>query len=456
MTGDTPMVVLDGAQADLRKGILKLAWPAILEMVLHMMVGIVDTAMVGRLGPQELAATGLGSRILFSVVFVFAAMGTGAAALVARSVGAKDLAGAKRIAAQAMALGFLAGAAISLVGFSVAGSLFSLLQVEPLVARLGREYLQITMLPAALILPLFIANAILRGAGNTRAPMLIALITNGINVVGDYVLIFGKGGFPALGVAGAAAATAAAQVLGCLLALAVLFWGDPLLRLQPRDFLFWDGKLVGRILRLSLPAGMEELMFSVAGMVFTFMVTRLGTVPFAAHQVATSVESLSYMPGHGFAIAAATTVGHNLGAGRLEEAAEGGRQGAMLALLVMTGIGLVFFTFPRQLAALFAPGEVGVIALGATAIRISALEQPAIALEMVLAGALRGAGDTRFPLLVTSLGFWLVRMPLTYLVVFVWQLPLGAVWVVTAIDWFFRSILLYRYYRRGQWLKVRA
>jgi len=450
------MVVRDRPQAELRRRLLLLAWPAILEMILHMMVGIVDTAMVGRLGPRELAAVGLGSRILFAVVFLFAAMGTGAAALVARAVGARDWSGANRIAAQAMVLGFLAGAAISLVGFTAGDYLFSLIRLEPLVARLVREYLQITMLPAALILPLFIANAILRGAGNTRAPLLIALITNGINIIGDYVLIFGRGGFPALGVAGAAAATAAAQVLGSLLALAVLFWGDPLLRLQPGDFLGWDGKLVGRILRLSLPAGLEELVFSAGGMVFTLMVTSLGTVPFAAHQIATSVESLSYMPGHGFAIAAATTVGQSLGARHPEEAKEGGWQGAKLALLVMTGTGLLFFGFPRHLAAFFAPGEAEVIALGATAIRISALEQPAIALEMVLAGALRGAGDTRFPLLVTSLGFWLVRMPLTYLVVFVWRLPLGAVWVVTAIDWFFRSILLYRYYRRGKWLLVRA
>ncbi|HHW91243.1 MAG TPA: MATE family efflux transporter, partial [Firmicutes bacterium] len=386
----TPMVVLDRAQAGLRKRLLMLAWPAILEMVLHMMVGIVDTAMVGRLGPQELAAVGLGSRILFSVVFVFAAMGTGAAALVARAVGAKDWAGTNRIAAQAMVLGFLAGGAIALVGFTSAGSLFSWLQVEPLVARLGREYLQITMLPAVLILPLFIANALFRGAGNTRVPMIIALITNGVNIVGDYVLIFGKGGFPALGVAGAAVATATAQVLGCLLALGILIWGALPLRLHPRDFLFWDGKLVGRILRLSLPAGLEELVFSLGGMVFTFMVTSLGTVSFAAHQIATSVESLSYMPGHGFAIAAATTVGQNLGANHLDEAEEGGWQGALLALLVMTGIGVLFFSFPRHLASLFAPGEAEVIALGAAAIRISALGQPAIAVEMVLAGALRG------------------------------------------------------------------
>ncbi|NLJ33355.1 MAG: MATE family efflux transporter [Firmicutes bacterium] len=450
------MIALEHTRARLRKKILHLAWPAILEMVLHMMVGIVDTAMVGRLGAEELAAVGLGSRILFSIIFTFAALGTGAAALVARAIGAKDPEGANRIAAQGIILSLLAGGMVALGGYFLANHIFTLVRVEAEVAIMGREYLRITMLASVFTLPLFIANAVLRGAGNTRAPLMVALIANGVNIVGDYLLIFGIAGFPALGVAGAAVATALSQVLGCLLALGILLRGRVDLHLEPHCFCHWDGETMKRILRLSIPAVVEESVLTVSSLIFIFMVTSLGTVAFAAHQVANSVESLSFMPGHGFALATATIVGQKLGGQSPAEAKEGGLMGTLMALLAMGTMGVFFLFFPRQLVYLFAPGEAQVIALGATAIRIGAFEQPCIAATMVLAGALRGAGETRYPLFVTLLGNWLVRMPLTYLVVYVWRLSLGAVWVVTVLDWLFRGSLLYCYYRQGKWLTVKA
>ncbi|NLP18848.1 MAG: MATE family efflux transporter [Firmicutes bacterium] len=450
------MVALDQVQAGLWRRILHLAWPAILEMVLHMMVGIVDTAMVGRLGAEELAAVGLGSRILFSTIFTFAALGTGGAALVARSIGAKDPEGANRIAAQALVLGLLAGGIVALAGFYLANYIFTWVRVEPQVAIMGRKYLRITMLAGVFMLPLFIANAVLRGAGNTRAPLVVALIANGVNIIGDYLLIFGLAGFPALGVAGAAVATALSQVLGCFLTLGILLRGNVDLHLRPHNFFCYDREIMRRILRLSIPAVLEESVLTISSLIFIFMVTSLGTVAFAAHQVANSVESLSFMPGHGFAIATATIVGQKLGGQSPAEANDGGQQGTLMALMAMGAMGLLFFTFPRQLVYLFAPGEAQVISLGARAIRIGALEQPCIAATMVLSGALRGAGETRYPLYVTLLGNWLVRMPLTYLVIYVWRLSLGAVWIVTVLDWLFRGSLLYRYYRRGKWLTVKA
>ena len=207
---------------------------------MHMMVGIVDTAMVGRLGAEELAAVGLGSRILFSTIFTFAALGTGGAALVARSIGAKDPEGANRIAAQALVLGLLAGGIVALAGFYLANYIFTWVRVEPQVAIMGRKYLRVTMLAGVFMLPLFIANAVLRGAGNTRAPLVVALIANGVNIIGDYLLIFGLAGFPALGVAGAAVATALSQVLGCFLALGILMRGNVDLHLSPHNFFCYD------------------------------------------------------------------------------------------------------------------------------------------------------------------------------------------------------------------------
>lgn len=440
---------------ELSRRIWYLAWPAILEMGLHMLVEVVDTAMVGRLGREELAAVALGSRVVFSVIFVFAAVGTGASALVARAVGAEDRTAAQCTAAQAVTLAFVLGLTMAVAGYILAGPLFSLTRAEPMVQHLARGYLRIVVLASVLLLPLFVTNAILRGAGDTRTPLFLAALTNGINIVGDYVLIFGWGPFPRLGVAGAALATAGAQVAGALGGLAIIFSGRGRIRVTPRQLLSWDGGLVQRILRIGLPAALEELTFTVSGLALLFLVSRLGTVALAAHQVALTAEGISFMPGWGFAIAAATLSGQHLGARDEEGAFASGWLTARYCLRVMGSMGLLFFVLPGFLARLFTT-DPDVAQLAATCLRIGALEQVPIAFEMVLSGSLRGAGDTRFPFLVSTFGNWVFRLPLVYLATAVWALPLWSVWAITVCDWVIRAGLLLTRYRGRRWVAVRV
>lgn len=442
-----------GRPGDLGFRIWQLAWPAILEMGLHMLVEVVDTAMVGRLGARELAAVALGSRVVFSVIFVFAAVGTGAAALVARAVGAENRQEAERTAAQAVTLAFLLGAVIAAAGVWLAGPLFRVARAEATVQQLARDYLKIVVLTSPLLLPLFVVNALLRGAGDTRTPLILAALTNSINIIGDYLLIFGWGPIPRLGVYGAALATAAAQVAGALGGLALVFSGRGILKVEMRRLLSWDARLAGRILRIGLPAALEELTYTVSGLALLFLVSRLGTVPLAAHQVALTAEGLSFMPGWGFAIAAATLTGQHLGARDQEGAFRSGWLTVRYCLAVMGSMGLVFLLWPRSLVSLFT-GEREVIDLAATCIRIGALEQVPIALEMVLAGSLRGAGDTRFPFLVSAFGNWVFRLPLVYLLTAVWVLPVWSVWVITVVDWLIRASLLLTRYRGRRWATV--
>ncbi|HHV56422.1 MAG TPA: MATE family efflux transporter [Firmicutes bacterium] len=441
--------------SELSRRIWYLAWPAILEMGLHMLVEVVDTAMVGRLGARELAAVALGGRVVFSVIFVFAAVGTGAAALVARAVGAADREEAQRTAAQAVTLAFLLGLIMAVGGRVLAGPLFRLTQAEPAVQRLAREYLGIVILSSVLMLPLFVVNALLRSAGDTRTPLILAAFTNSLNIAGDYVLIFGGGPFPALGVRGAAVATAGAQLAGALAALALVFSGRGAIQVRPARLLTWDAPRVRRILRLGTPAALEELTYTVSSLALLFLVSRLGTVSLAAHQVALTVEGLSFMPGWGFAIAAGTLSGQYLGARDPEVAFQSGWLTARYCLRVMGSMGLVFFLAPRFLAGLFT-AEPDVAALAAACIRIGALEQVPIAFEMVLSGSLRGAGDTRFPFLVSAFGNWVFRLPLVYLITVVWVLPVWSVWVITVLDWLIRAGLLFTRYRGRRWIAARV
>jgi putative MATE family efflux protein len=441
--------------SNLGRRIRQLAWPAILEMGLHMLVGVVDTAMVGQLGARELAAVALGSRVVFSTIFVFAAVGTGAAALVSRSVGAGDQAEADKVAGQALALAFLLGLVMAAMGYFSAGTLFSLSRTEPPVQHLAADYLRIVSRATLFMLPLFVGNALLRGSGNTRTPLLLALFTNLINIVGDYVLIFGWGQIPALGVAGAAWATAGAQIIGAVLGLILIFSGQLALQVPLKRLLVWDSSLVRRIIRLSVPAALEELVYTISSLAGFFLIGRLGTAALAAHQVAITAESFSYMPGYGFAIAASTLTGQHLGAGDRDGAVQSGFLTARYSLIVMGITGAVFFLFPRVIARGFT-SDPNVVQLATICIRIAALEQMPIALEQVIAGSLRGAGDTRYPFLVSLLGNWVLRLPLVALAVVVLELPIWSVWIITVFDFCLRSALLLLRYRGRQWAAIKV
>lgn len=439
----------------IRRKILSLAWPAVCEMMLYMLLDFVDVAFVGRLGAQSLAAVGLGAQIYFSVLFIFSALSAGATALIARSVGSGDLERAGKTAGHALSLAVIVGLAVTLSVYLFTDVIVGLFRFEAEVQHLASIYIKTTGSVAAFGLVLFISNGIFRGAGLTRIPFYTAAVTNVINIVGDYLLIFGKCGFPMLGVRGAAVATATAQVVGCVIMVVLLISGATMVRVRPRDFfnLRANRELTGVLLKLSLPAGVEEALMNLGRLIGSFMLAGLGTVPFAAHQVILTAESLSYMPGYGFAVAATSLVGQNLGARKPKQAYQHGLVAARLALMVMGVTAFIFLFFPSFIIRIFT-SDPQVVGMGALCLRIAALEQPAIALEMVLAGALRGAGDTRTPAMITVLCTWLLRIPLMYFSIYVFHWGLTAIWIITVIDWLARASLVIIQYRRGKWQQI--
>ncbi|HHV34952.1 MAG TPA: MATE family efflux transporter [Syntrophomonadaceae bacterium] len=438
----------------IRRKILSLAWPAVCEMMLYMLLDFVDVAFVGRLGAQPLAAVGLGAQIYFSLLFIFSALSAGATALIARAVGSRDPEKAGKTAGHALSLAVLVGIAVTVSVYLFTDAVVGLFHFEVGVQQLAAVYIKTTGSVAAFGLVLFISNGIFRGAGLTKIPFYIAALTNVVNIVGDYVLIFGKWGFPALGVRGAALATASAQVIGCVVMVVLLLSGATMVRVRPRDFFhLGDRELTGVILKLSAPAGVEEALMSLGRIIGSFMLSGLGTVPFAAHQVVLTAESLSYMPGYGFAVAATSLVGQNLGARKPKQAYLHGLTAARLALVVMGVIALIFLIFPSVIIRIFTR-DPQVVGLGVLCLRIAALEQPSIALEMVLAGALRGAGDTRTPAVITVLSTWLLRIPLMYISIYIFHWGLPAIWIITVIDWLVRALLVIIQFRRGKWQQI--
>ena len=447
---------MDLTPEKLTSNIIQLALPAVGENLLNTMVTVVEGILVGWLRDADaLAAVGLGGFFIFLINSLFMALSIGATALVARAWGARDYERAGDTAGQALLLAFgTAMLAVALIN-PLADELFVLMGAEKRVVALGSLYLRLVLSTALFGFPLLVLSGIMRGSGDTRTPMLITLIMNVWNVLAAYGLIFGPGPLPALGVRGAGMAAASAMMLGGSLALFIVLTGRTRIRVAPRQVLPWDREMMATIFRLSLPAAVEMVIYRAGFALFMRMVSSLGTVSLAAHQIAVNVESVSYMPGFGLAVAATTLAGQAPGAGKENLAEASIRRTMAFALMVMGSMALVFGLFGPQVVKVFGATP-EVLTLAGLAVRLAALEQLPIAVQMVLSGSLRGAGDTRTPMIVTVVGTLLFRVSAVYLLAIVLHLGLAGVWLGTAVDWTGRAILLYLLFQRGTWKSVRV
>ncbi|MDN5332387.1 MAG: hypothetical protein PWP45_1612 [Tepidanaerobacteraceae bacterium] len=437
----------------LRKQIMRLAVPAILEMISGTVVWVADTAMIGRLSAEALSAVGLGGQLAFNVTYVFGALGDGALAMVSRSVGAGERKRANYISEQALLMSAHLGVFLGLIYYFCAGRIFELLTKDPEVIALGEEYLKILAFGVALMVPTYVVNSALRGAGNTVVPMLSAAIGNILNIIGDYVLIFGNFGFPRMEVQGAALATTISQIAAALVTFGYASSGRANITINVKKIGIPDLKLMHRLFSLSLPSSLEELSFGASRLISSIWINRLGTTAFAAHQVAVTGESMSFMPGYGFSVAASAIVGQSLGAKNEKAAEKAGWEAAKLSAALMGMVGVLFFLVPEQITGIFT-NIPEVRALAARCLKIGAFEQISIAYSMTLAGALRGAGDTKGPFHVTLITLWLVRIPLIFLVVYVFKASLEFIWVSTVIQYFIEALLMSRKFKKGDWKRI--
>ena len=437
------------------RSILILAWPAVLEMCLHTVYWIADAAMVMRLGAREASAVEYAATILFGVVNICGALGIGVNSLVARFVGGEDHENAGLTAGQAISTGLGITAFLALT-MGVLGKPFLLWAVKDApTAALTVDYFYTTVFSGGLLMLLImVINGVIRGLGNTRVPMYIALAANVFNIFFDYVLIFGKLGFPKLGVTGAALATGTAQILGLTVGVIYLYRRRRDLQLSRGSFWPLQRSVLKGIFSISIPMGLEEVVTNSARMISMTWIAALGPISFAAFGATVAAESFSFMPGYAFAIAATTLVGQRLGAGRADEAKQTGILATIMATILMSAIGLGFFLFPHHIMRIFDPPEAEVLSLGIACLRIAAVEQPFIAVAYTLGGALKGAGDAKGPLLAGFIGSFFIRLPLVYLVVYVLQLNVVYLWWVMALQFLVTMLLLMSRYRRTEWQRL--
>jgi putative MATE family efflux protein len=417
-----------------------------------MLVMIVDTMLVGHLGTAELAAVSLTTQWVYMAITLFTTISTGATALIARSVGAKDLGTANRALRQALALALGIGLLASVLALALATPAVKLMGADADTLAHGVLFLRITALSFVLQSIMWVGNACLRGAGDTRTAMVVMGIVNVINILVAWVAINGPFGLPKLGVAGSALGATVARGIGGLLVLGVLLRGRAGLKLSFRG-LAPDREIIRRLLNVGLPTGIERLIMRFGMMAFLRAISSIGTVAVAAHAVALRAESLSFMPGFGFGVAGTTLVGQGLGARDPDRAERSGYLTFRLAMWLMIVMGVVFVVLPRPLIALFT-SDPAVINTAVVPLRVVGFVQPFMAAGMVFPGNLRGAGDTRYPMLVTSASVWAIRVPLAYLLGP--TLGLTGAWLGMAIDNTVRGTLFYLRFRGGRWKQAKV
>lgn len=427
--------------------VFSLAWPVIGENFLQTMLGIVDTLMVSILGAQALAGVGAAIQIMFFVIAALSATSVGSSVLVAQAVGAKNLSRAASLAKQSLMWSIIISIPLILVGIFATEQIIGIFGMEAEVSQIGVDYLRVTMGTISVLTLLTLSGGVLRGAGDSRTPMLATAIANLINVALTYGLIFGKLGLPELGVVGSAWGTFLSRIVGFAILFYFLWKGRNGVTVRGRSD--WWPRLseARKILRIGIPAAIEQVLISVAFLLLTVVVARLGTATLAAQRIVFNALSVSFLPGIGFGLAATALVGQAVGAGRPDEGQILGRIATIWATIWMGALGVLFILFRTTIIGWFTDDPT-VIAIGTGGLFTLALTQPFWAISIVQSGALRGTGNTQYPLRVNTIGVW-CGVLLSYLFATFIAGSLAVIWASFLITGPVTGWLLWRRFRKS-------
>jgi putative MATE family efflux protein len=363
--------------AQIRRSVMTLALPVTVSSLLQRTEGIVAVFLVGGLGAIPIAAVGLGQLLAFIATTLVSGLSVGTNVIIAQQWGARRYEDAGQASRHFIGLSIGVSFALALLGLSVNGLIMQLLGAQPEVIALALPYSNLIFLVIPFTVLLAVLSSILQGTGDTRTPMYAMILVNVLHIALAYPLIYGYWGVPAFGVKGAAVAVGIAEATGSVY---LLFRCRTIFK--PSKRLRWD--MLRTIWQVGAPVSGERIMQQAGILLYTKIVLIYGTVSYAAHQVGLSIESLSFLPGYGFAIAAATMVGQSIGAGKYTRAKLENWEANRLATFIMSAMGIVFFFFPYVLLRAFTSDE-AVIDLGTVFLKIVALLQVPLALTMVLA-----------------------------------------------------------------------
>jgi putative MATE family efflux protein len=432
------------------RDVLRLALPAAFKQLLDILQILIDMIMVGMLNVAALAAVGMSMQFMMVINVVMTLYIVGGTAVIARLIGERRRHRASALLYSLGLFALLLSLPIGIFGYLNAENFYLWMGAETELAAFGGDYFEILMLGLPLIfLDALMYNA-LSAAGDTKSSLYIKLFSALINLLFNYLLIFGHGGFAAMGVAGAAYATVIAYGVNLLIYFMLLARNNAKLHLLYR---FTKADLI-RSLHVGKHASLERLISVSSFILFVWVITAYGTAAIAGYQTGLRIEGLAFMPGFGFAIAATALVGQNLGAKNYEAAYQTGLYATKIAILFMGLFGLVMALFPAFLISFFTQDS-ATIEAASIYLRLVGISQVPLAMTFVINGALRGAGATKTTLIVNVLSLWLLRVIPSLLL---YYLGFGLIWIFIAmtVETFIKGGVFWYIYRRRNWLTVKV
>ncbi len=437
----------------------RLALPVLLTNLLQSLVGVIDVFMIGRLGPLEIAASGMSNVVRILVLIMVLSVAAGAMSLVAQAKGARDPERMSFVARQAISSGFLLSLVLIGLGFVIARPLmlFANSGGDPAAVDLGVAYLQIIFLGLPFLVLNVVFDRLMQGAGDTITPLFLTGTLNLLNIAFNYIFMFGVGPIPAYGLSGAAMGTVLSRAIGVVVAFIIVYSGRNVIKVGRGSY--WpDIQLFKDILGIGLPSGIQGVFRNGSRLLVLSLVTstEVGTLGAAAMGIGLQLESLAFMPVLGINVAATSLVGRALGAWQVDEAKRRGNVAIVLAVSLMFVLILPMIIFAPQIIRLFDPSaNETLLSAGTTYLRIATPSLMFTAVAMTVNGALRGAGDTTPGMYSTLLTRGVLSVFLSWLFAFPFGWGSVGVWVALLIGYFFDGLFLWVRWRMPHaWLKI--
>lgn len=440
----------DLIQGPLFPAIVKLAIPLVLANLMQTAYNIVDTYWVGRLGKEAIAAISLSFPVIFLIISFGAGLTIAGTVMIAQFTGMHDQENVDLTAGQTIILLVNVSLIITVVGLLSSGPLLNLMGAEPGVAEQATIYLNILFGGSIFIFMFFVFQSILRGWGDTKTPMWVMLGSVIANMILDPFFIMGIGPFPELGIAGAAWATLISRGISAIVGMWILFSGQKALHvrlyhLKPH----WD--MQWQLIKLGVPASIEQSIRALGITVLVFIVTSLGTTVVAAYGIGARMFSFVIIPAMALSMATSTALGQNFGAGNLDRAEKAAWIGAGTGFIALTIIGILFYIFATPISALFIKGSPEVVRMSSTFLKIMSLTFGFLGLQIILNGGFRGAGRTTTAMVMAFISFWVLRIPLAFLFSKVFDWGANGIWWAFPISIIISSLVTTGWFMRGNW-----
>lgn len=438
------------SKSELRKSILLFAGPCVAELMLVSLISIVNLSMVGHLGSYAITAVGLTNQPVLIFIAVFQAFNVGATALISRFIGARDHVNAKIAVNQTLIVSAVLGLFFCILGFIFSEGIVSLMGAKEdtvQYATLYMKYMSVGILFQTISTAI---TSILRGSGDSKSPMRYNIIANIVNVVVGYTLIYGFWFIPSMGITGAAIATTLAKFSAFAFSVYVLYHSNYPISFSFKEKIKVDYAMLKRIAGVGAGAAGEQLVLRVGFFIFAKLIAELGTVQFAAHQICDSVIAVSNNLAAGLSMAATSFMGRSLGAHRPDVGKAYVDELKKIGIISAITIVAIFYVGSGWIARIFT-NDAETVKLASYVLKIGVLIIPGVNIQLILSGALRGAGDTKWPLISVALGLILIRIPLALVLIKVLNFGVAGAWISGITDQTVRAVVVYFRFKNGKW-----